>query len=88
VNLYGGLRISQRMPAEMIEMKAAPYVMALFGLVLIVLGIREESMDIGQILIGLLQLVVGILMTGLIPLPFLDKLVVQAEEHEDPHKKF
>ena len=41
------------MPAEMIEMKAAPYVMALFGLVLIVLGIREDSMDIGQILIAL-----------------------------------
>ena len=53
-------------------MKAAPYVMALFGLVLIVLGIREESMDVGQILLGLLQLMVGILMTGLIPLPFFD----------------
>ena len=69
-------------------MKAAPYVMALFGLVLVVLGIREESMDVGQILLGLLQLVVGILMTGLIPLPFLDKLDVQPEEHEDPQKKF
>lgn len=76
------------MPQEMIRMKAAPYVMAFFGLVLIVLGIREESMDIGQILLGLLQMVVGILMTGLIPLPFLNKLVVQEEEHEDPHKKF
>tara|TARA_B100000945_G_C20202850_1_gene512274 strand:+ start:287 stop:496 length:210 start_codon:yes stop_codon:yes gene_type:complete len=69
-------------------MKAAPYVMAFFGLVLVVLGIREESMDIVQILLGLLQVVVGILMTGLIPLPFLDKLAVQAEEHEDPQKKF
>ena len=76
------------MPQEMKKMKAAPYVMALFGLVLVVLGIREESMDVGQILLGLLQLVVGILMTGLIPLPFLDKLVVQPEEHEDPQKKF
>jgi hypothetical protein len=76
------------MPHEMIRMKAAPYVMAFFGLVLIVLGIREESMDLGQISLGLLQMVVGILMTGLIPLPFLDKLVVQEEEHEDPHKKF
>ena len=72
----------------MIWMKAAPYVMAFFGLALVVLGIREESMDIVQILLGLLQVVVGILMTGLIPLPFLDKLVVQAEEHEDPQKKF
>ena len=45
-------------------------------------------MDIGQILLGLLQLIVGVLMTGHIPLPFLDKLVVQAEEHEDPQKKF
>ncbi len=62
--------------------------MAFFGLALVVLGIREESMDIVQILLGLLQVVVGILMTGLIPLPFLDKLVVQAEEHEDPQKKF
>ena len=69
-------------------MKAAPYVMAFFCLALVVLGIREESMDIVQILLGLLQVVVGILMTGLIPLPFLDKLVVQAEEHEDPQKKF
>jgi hypothetical protein len=69
-------------------MKAAPYVMAFFGLVLMVLGIREESMDVVQILLGLFQVVVGILMTGLVPLPFLDKLVVQAEEHEDPHKKF
>ena len=69
-------------------MKAAAYVMAFFGLALVVLGIREESMDIVQILLGLLQVVVGILMTGLIPLPFLDKLVVQAEEHEDPQKKF
>ena len=76
------------MPQEMRKMKAAPYVMALFGLLLIVLGIREETMDVGQILLGLLQLVVGILMTGLIPLPFLDKLVVQPEEHEDPQKKF
>lgn len=76
------------MPDEMIEMKAAPYVMALFGLLLVILGIREESMDIGQILLGLLQVVVGILMTGLIPLPFLEKLVVNEEEHEDPHKKF
>ena len=56
--------------------------------VLVVLGIREESMDVGQILLGLLQLVIGILMTGLIALPFLDKLVVTPEEHEDPHKKF
>ena len=62
--------------------------MAFFGLALVVLGIREESMDIVQILLGLLQVVVGILMTGLIPLPFLNKLVVQEEEHEDPHKKF
>ncbi len=62
--------------------------MAFFGLALVVLGIREESMDIVQILLGLLQVVVGILMTGLIPLPFLDKFVVQAEEHEDPQKKF
>jgi len=76
------------MPPEMEKMNAAPYVMALFGLVLVVLGIREESMDVGQILLGLLQLVIGILMTGLIPLPFLDKLVVTPEEHEDPHKKF
>tara|TARA_B100001778_G_scaffold122280_1_gene100445 strand:+ start:64 stop:330 length:267 start_codon:yes stop_codon:yes gene_type:complete len=88
VNAYGGMTISQRMPQEMKKMKAAPYVMALFGLVLVVLGIREESMDVGQILLGILQLMVGILMTGLIPLPFLDKFVVQPEEHEDPQKKF
>ena len=75
-------------------MGITPYLMAVFGLIFLIFGLgidfgeTENSFDAIQVLLGLIQTVIGVLLTGHVPLPFLPQPGVNPVEHEDPTKKF
>ena len=58
-------------------MRITPYLMAVFGLIFLIFGLgidfgeTENSFDAIQVLLGLIQIVIGVLLTGHVPLPFL-----------------